>query len=197
MSIENILNRIEEEASSAADKLVREAETEVERIGNTYRDAEKDLRKQLEERASKRAEEEERRLIVNEQLELNKLFLGKKREILDELYGFATKKISSLSNDDYAGLIKNMIMRKSLSGSEEIVVPKAHRKIFDAAFLDSLNRAWKGGGRFAIAEEAGNFPWGVILREGKRVVDLTLDVLIAQLKERIEPEIAAILFPHE
>jgi V/A-type H+-transporting ATPase subunit E len=195
MSIEKILSRIEEEAESAARELIREAEAEGMRLKDLQAEEAEELSKQLEQQVSRKAEEEQRRLIANEQLELRKLLLEKKREILDEMYDLATERISSLGEKDYLDLIREMILRRSISGGEEIIVPKAQKKLFEGDFLDSLNKEWKGGGRFTIAEEPGDFSWGVVLREGKRVVNLSLGVLMDLLRDRIEAEIAPVLFP--
>jgi vacuolar-type H+-ATPase subunit E/Vma4 len=194
MSIENILERIEKEAGSAAGELVSKAEEEAERIRSAYETEGEDVRAQLEQRARKKAEEEERRLIVNERLELRKQLLGKKREILDELYEKAKREMEKLGDEDYLDLMKDMILGNAISGNEEIVVAKEQMKLYGDAFLDALNKGNKPGKGFTLAEDSGDFSWGVVLREGQRTVDLTLGVLMEQLCERIESEIAPMLF---
>jgi V/A-type H+-transporting ATPase subunit E len=194
MSIENILERIREEAGSAAGELVARAEEEAERIRGSYEAEGADLKVKLEQRAEKKAVEEKRRLIVNEQLELRKQLLRKKREILDELYERAKGEMERLGEEDYLDLMKEMILRGAISGNEEIVVAKQQRNLYGDDFLDALNRENKLGKGFKLAKDSGDFPWGVILREGARIVDLTLGVLVEQLRERIESEIAPMLF---
>jgi len=194
MSIENILERIKKEAGSAAGELVSKAEEEAERIRSAYETEGEDLQDQLEQRAHKKAEEEERRLIVNERLELRKQLLEKKREILDELYEQAKREMEKLGDEDYLDLMKDMILGSAISGNEEIVVAKKQSKLYGDAFLDALNKGNKLGKGFTLAEDPGDFSWGVVLREGRRTVDLTLRVLMEQLRERIESEIAPMLF---
>jgi V/A-type H+-transporting ATPase subunit E len=194
MSIENILERIREEAGSAAGELVARAEEEAERIRGSYEAEGADLKVKLEQRAEKKAVEEKRRLIVNEQLELRKQLLRKKREILDELYERAKGEMERLGEEDYLDLMKEMILRGAISGNEEIVVAKQQRNLYGDDFLDALNRENKLGKGFKLAKDSGDFPWGVVLREGARIVDLTLGVLVEQLRERIESEIAPMLF---
>jgi len=183
-----------EEADSAARGIVGKAEEEAERIRGASEAEGADLGRELEARARKRAEGEERRLIVNEQLELGKQLLQKKREILDELYERAKRELEKLPEDDYVALVKDMILGSAISGNEEIVVAKGQEELFDDSFLGRLNKENKRGKGFSLAKDQGGFSWGVVLREGRRSVDLTLDVLINQLRERIEPEIAPLLF---
>ena len=194
MSIENILERIKEEAGSAAGEILTEAEEEAERIRSSYEAEGDELKLKLEQRAGDRAAEEKRRLIVNEELELRKQLLRRKREILDELYREAKAELEGLGEEDYLDLVKGMILRGAISGNEEIIVPKEQTNLFGEAFLDDLNGENKLGKGFKLAKEPGDFTWGVVLRERKRIVDLTLGVLVEQLRERIEPEIAPMLF---
>ena len=198
MSIENILKRIEEETAAAVGEIISEAESEAEKIREDYTAEAGELKVKLERQARTKAEEEQRRLLVNEELRLRKELLERKREILDALYVEAAKRIESLERDEYLELMKMMIQRRATSFEEEIVVPEDQREIFGKEFLDSLNKTAGGKkGAISISDEPGDFSWGVILREGKRSVDLTLDVLIAQLRDRIEPDIAAVLFADE
>lgn len=194
MSIENILERIKEEADSAAEELVKKAEAEAERIRGTYEAEGGELGQELERRARKKAEEEERRLLVNEQLELKKRVLEKKHEILEGLYEQAKREMEKLGDEDYLDLMKGLILGSAISGNEEIVVAKEQAKLFGDVFLDALNKENRLGKGFRLAKDHGDFSWGVVLREGQRVVDLTLGVLMEQLRERIEPEIAPMLF---
>jgi V/A-type H+-transporting ATPase subunit E len=193
MSIENILKRIEEETEASEREILKAAEAEAVGIRERYEKAAEKLRDELSGRAGKKADEEKRRLIVNEQLELKKALLAKKREILDEVYAEARKRAVDLSDSDYIELMKALVLAKAVTGTEEIIVPDERHELFDKEFLVSLNREHPGGG-FSYAKERGDFEWGVVLREGKRIVDLSLDVLFEQLKERVEPKIASVLF---
>ncbi len=194
MSIENILERIKGEADSAAGELLSKAEMEAKRIRGTYEADGNELKEKLEQRAGDKAVEEKRRLIVNEELELRKQLLRKKREILDELYEEAKGELERLGDEDYLDLMKEMILRGAISGNEEIIVAKDQEKLFGDSFLEALNRENKLGKGFKLAKDSGDFAWGVVLREGQRIVDLTLGVLVEQLRERIESEIAPMLF---
>lgn len=197
MSIENILKRIDEEAEASGREALERAEAEAARIRERHERAAEKLRGELAGRAGKKAEEEERRLIVNEQLELKKALLTKKREILEEVYAEARKRAMDLSDTDYIELMKALVLAKAVSGAEEIIVPAERHKLFDKDFLIYLNREYTGGGGFSFAKERGEFSWGIVLREGKRIVDLSLNVLFEQLMERVEPKIASVLFPED
>jgi V/A-type H+-transporting ATPase subunit E len=195
MSIENILKKIEEETEVAAGEILRAAGTRASSIrGEGERGAAK-LREELESRVRAKAADEERRLVVGEELELRKASLERRREILGEVYAEARKRIENLPPDEYLRLVSAFILKSAISGREEIVVPAAQRSMFAGDFVESLNRARGAGSAFTLAETPGDFAWGVVLREGQRRVDLTLGVIFRQLASRVESAVAGVLFP--
>jgi vacuolar-type H+-ATPase subunit E/Vma4 len=195
MSIENILKRIDGETEEAIGAIRGKTEERLAAIREDYEKKGARLREELERAVRAKAADEERRLIVGEELELRKASLLRKREILGEVYGEARKRIEGLPPDSYLELLRSLIVRHSLSGKEEIVVPAAQRELFTAEFVASLNRLKGTGASFTLAGTGGDFAWGVILREGQRKVDLTLDVVFDQLVGRVEPQVAGTLFP--
>jgi len=194
MSIENILKKIEEETGAAAEEILRAAGTRVASVREEGERGGAKLREELESRARAKASDEERRLVVGEELELRKASLERRREILGEVYAEARKRIEKLPPDDYLKLISSFILKNAISGKEEIVVPASQRRMFSEGFVESLNRARGAGAAFAVAETPGEFAWGVVLREGQRRVDLTLEVLFRQLAARVESAVAGVLF---
>jgi V/A-type H+-transporting ATPase subunit E len=195
MSIENIVKRIEEETGAAVAEILRAAEERASAVREEAGRAGAKLRGELEGRARAKASDEERRLIVGEELELRKAALARKREILGEVYAEARQRIRQLPPDEYLKLMSALILKNAISGREEIVVPAAQRSMFDGSFVDSLNRSRGQGASFSLAGTPGDFAWGVVLREGQRRVDLTLDVMFRQLEAHVESAVAGLLFP--
>ncbi|MDZ7860975.1 MAG: V-type ATP synthase subunit E family protein [Candidatus Krumholzibacteriota bacterium] len=195
MSIENIINTIDKEAESEAGRIITEAEEKADKIREEYSDRAKALSAKLKKESENKADEQYRRLIVNEQLELRKSLLSKKHEILEALYREAEKKIKEIPRKEYIEFMKELILKRTLSGSEEIIVSKEQRDLFDGDFIDSLNRAFPGGGNFTLSDSEADYSWGVVLKEDKRVIDLSIGVLFDQIAERVESQVAALLFP--
>jgi vacuolar-type H+-ATPase subunit E/Vma4 len=194
MSIDNILEKIARDSEAEAEKVLQRAGGEAGGIRARYESRASELEEQLRARAEGKAAEEKRRLIVSEQLELRKAALVRKREILANLYEEAKKRIASLSGDEYLSILSALILSKAISGREEIVPASGQSGVLAAGLLAGLNKKYPGGGKFTIAEQEGAFEWGVVLREGKRTVDLSLETVFDQVMERIEPEVSAILF---
>ena len=194
MSIEKILSKIDEDSRAAVEAALERAREDAAALSTRYARSSEELGAGLESRAGKKAVEEKRRLIVSEQLELRKAELVGKRGILSKLYDDARKNIASLSGDDYLALIRSLIVSRAISGTEEIVPAAGQTALLSSDFLSKLNGEYPDGGKFTIAADEGTFEWGVVLREGRRTVDLSLGTVFDQVMDRIEPEVAAILF---
>ncbi len=194
MSIEKIISKIDEDSRTAVAAALERAGEEAALLSARYVRRAEELEAGLRARAGKKAAEEKRRLLVSEQLELRKAELVRKREILAKLYDDARKNINSLSGEDYLALIRALIISRSISGAEEIVPAAGQTAQLSPDFLAKLNSGYPGGGKFTVAAEEGSFDWGVVLREGRRTIDLSLGTVFDQVMDRIEPEVAAILF---
>ena len=194
MSIENILKKIDEDSRAAVEAALDRAAGDAKALAARYARRAEELEAGLRSRAEKKAAEEKRRLLVSEQLELRKADLVRKREILSELYAEARESIAALSGEDYLALLRALVISRSVSGAEEIVPAEGQTAMLSKDFVDGLNGEYPGGGRFTIAPEEGDFKWGVVLREGRRTVDLSLGTVFEQVMDRIEPEVSAILF---
>jgi vacuolar-type H+-ATPase subunit E/Vma4 len=194
MSIENILNKIDEDSRAAVEAALGRAREEAAALSAQYASRAEELEAGLRSRAEKKAAEEKHRLLVSEKLELRKAGLIRKREILSGLYDEAQKRIASLSGGDYLALIRSLVLSRAVSGEEEIVPAKGQTGLLSSDFISNLNKDHPGGGKFKLAAQEGSFEWGVMLREGRRTVDLSLGTVFEQVIDRIEPEISRILF---
>lgn len=194
MAVEDILKRIEEETEKTCSEILGKAEEEAGKVTAEYEEQADRLRKSLLEKARTRAEEEEKRLIVNEQLALRKALLAKKGEILKKVYSSAKEKIKALPENEYLEIISSLVLKNAVSGNEEIIVPEKQEELFDDSFIKALNKAYGDGAGFSISKEKGSFEWGVLLREKQREVNLTLEVLFDQVIEKVEPKIAEEIF---
>lgn len=195
MSIENIIQRIEDETSAAVADILKKAEARAAEIAEEYSHEVDRRRSALMDTARLRAADEEKRLIVGEQLELGKSFLERKRSVLDDVCRMARSRIEALPANEYRELLRGLILRNAVTGREELVVPARQRELFTKEFMASLNEGRGGAAAFSVAETSEEFEWGVVLREGRRRTDLTLEVVFEQLRERIESAVAAVLFP--
>ena len=196
MPIDRILEKIDRDAETGASGVISGAEEEAAAIGHRYAEAASRLAESLEAEAERRAAEEKKKLLVSEELELRKKALEEKHRVLADVYAEARKRMEDLGEDDYLELLTRLVLARAATGSEEIV-PAGGQRGLARRLAGRLEGEYPGGGRFSVAKEEGDFAWGIVLREGRRSVDLSLDSVFEEVVSRIEPEVSKALFPEE
>ncbi len=130
-------------------------------------------------------------IILREQgaakLEVNKILLAKKQEVVNCAYKDSIELIKKDSKS-YLKLLEAML----LSAKTGKVIFSQTDKAFAQSFLQDFNAKHKTS--FKLSKEYGDFLGGLRI-EGKDIdIDMTLEAEIAIIREDTEPETAAIIF---
>jgi V/A-type H+-transporting ATPase subunit E len=189
--VEKILSQAREEAekinTEAKEKLGREQEELAKKL-EEYRDQTKHL-------AGQAAEDKRLRLLAGARLEVRKENLATKRRLLDEVFASAGRKLTEMGDDEYRELMRKLIAKATQTGDEEIIVGRNENRI-NAELVKQVNNQPDSNnkGNLKLSENKGNFDTGFVLRRGKVKVNVTLPVLLAQAREKLEIELAKELF---
>lgn len=176
-----IIDDILAQAKSTAAAIIAEAESE----GNA--DVEK-LREALE--AKKREQIAEANRVADDayagqiklaELEAGKVLLSAKQRCVSEVYDGVKKRILSAPDNEYLGLLQKLIADACADG-DEVIAAEADGKRVTADFIKSVSKAT--GKKLTLSKTRGQFDGGVILQNAKYDRDLTVDEIIADLKER-------------
>ncbi len=195
MAIDDILRQIENDARAQGDTLLSNAGAEADSIREKAARQAEELRAEETSKAHERAEEHAGRIETLAGLELRKDVLKEKKDIIGDAFARAEDKIASLPPGEYRAFLKPIILKAVESGNEEIIPPAGRREVFTPEFIQSLNdEIAPSGGALRLSEDSGDFSGGFILREGKMQTNLTLKSLIASGRDRLEPQVAKILF---
>ncbi len=195
MAIDDILKQIEEDARTQGDTLLSNARAEADSIREKAKRHAEELRAEETEKAKERAAEHARRIETLAGLDLRKNILKEKRDLLEDAFARAEDRIANLPPDEYRAFLKPIILNSVESGSEELVPSAGRREVFTPEFIRSLNdEISAANGGLNLTEESGDFSGGFILREGRKETNVTLKSLIAARRDRLEPEVAKILF---
>ncbi|MDE7464286.1 MAG: hypothetical protein K2M48_04565, partial [Clostridiales bacterium] len=103
----------------------------------------------------------------------------------DTLYLDVKAKILKMKDAEYLGLLQRLIADVAENG-DEIVASQKDAKRVTAAGVKKVSSAIKK--KLTLSKEKGEFEAGVILKNAEYDRDLTLDEIIADLKDRTEPE---------
>ncbi|MDI6800028.1 MAG: V-type ATP synthase subunit E [Actinomycetota bacterium] len=199
MALEDIINRIINDAKEVADDIRAEAKAEAERIRAAAKAEAEAKKSAMIVGAKAEAERESKRLLSLARLEAKNAVLAKKRSMIDSVFTGALSKIQSLSKGEYEDLIKKMVLGVSLGGDEELILSSPDREKLGEGFIKDINTALKGQGKKAelkLSKESRETRGGFILKSGKIETNSTFPVIVEMLRESLEPKIIGILFGH-
>ncbi len=194
MSLEDIKSKIIGDAEKEAARILKEAE---ERKEGILRKAKEEIDKLIEKAKSETEElkkrEIERRRVVAE-LENKKQMLAAKRRLLDKVFEEARRQIENLSPGDYLKFFEKLLEKAVETGSEKVVLGKEERTI-DTKFIESLNK--KKGWNLRFSKDKGDFKRGMILSRDEVDINLSLEAIFRDVREKWEDKLVERLFPEE
>jgi len=196
MAVEDILKKIESDAREAALAIVAEMEREAETVLDGARTKAAREKERLKARAEQRAAEERNRIMTLAKLSARRDLLSEKQRLIDEVFAGAREKMIALGRDDYRRAMRAYLIDNVESGDEEVVVAEGDDRI-DQAFLDEVSREIGRGGGLRLSKERRPIGGGFVLVSGRTEVNCALDTILRAARERLETEVAGILFPEE
>lgn len=170
-----IVNSTLEEANNFSAEEISVAQNDVK----VYR--EKNMAESFLER-----EEIIRRKITVANLEVKKLVLQAKQELIGDTFADAVKAIKS-DKKNYESLIKRML--KFANDGDIVTFSQQDKDLFDEKWLKANTEA-----KVVINKKYGAFSGGIILEGLGSDKNMTLEVELSSIRNSYEPEIAAIMF---
>lgn len=188
--IENITNRIADEAEKTAREIITAAEAEARAMREEYaRKGEGIKEKRLARGRAAAAGIASRRSGAAE-LEAKRAALSKKQELISRAFDEAAKKLSALSGDERADVLARLALRAADGGSGEIILSEAERKELGRKVLKKCAE----NKNIALSDETREIGGGLILKDGAAEVNCTFSALVAELRESLSREVADVLF---
>ncbi len=191
MSLADIKNKIATDAKQESEFIIQKAQEQIDEI-RIKSDAEILL---LEESYHGRFKKEEpeilnRREIVAK-LDVKKLELDAKQQLITMAFNEAVKALSNLSKDKYLGFIK-VLLEESVETGKEIVFLSEKEKNFTKAWLDVYNEEHKTS--LTISKEKVSISGGFILQNEDIDTNCSFDMLVSWNREDLEADVVKRLF---
>lgn len=197
MAANKILEKIQQDAAAEASIILEEAKKKATANADKIISAAKVKVEEIRAQAKADAEEAARRQVLIAELLSRKNSLNSQREVIEDAFRQAAAELNNLPQAKWEALISDIVLKAAESGSEELVVPKADVEKYRNGFLDKLNSALAANGKsgnLTLAEEAGNFEGGLILKGKNSDYDGSFSTLLGQVRTNVEKEVAAMLF---
>lgn len=200
MSVENIVEKILSEAKSVADSVRRRSDEEITRLRAELEDEERDLREAAGKRIEGEAEEIVKSRLSSARLEARKRILGEKDLIVREVYAAVKDRILALPDGAYLDFLGNLVVRHGGAGDGKVMLCARDRDRLGEKlprWEEDISRLMKeegGSGSISVSEETRDIEGGLVLSRGRIEVNLSLDVILSEVKYSLERDVIRILF---
>jgi V/A-type H+-transporting ATPase subunit E len=184
-----IIDRIVTEAQLKANSTLEEGNKKAqEAIETAQNDARIYKEKYMAESYVERDEIVKRRITVAN-LEVKKMLLAAKKQVIDNAFDEAAKAVKA-DKEAYKELIARML--GSAEDGDSVTVAESDKSVFTKKWI--IEKAAEYGKKVTVNEKYGNFIGGIMLDGEKSDKNLTLEVELAAVRDGYEPQIADILF---
>jgi V/A-type H+-transporting ATPase subunit E len=195
MSLEKLLEKIEEEARREAEEILARAREEAGKIEREGNEAAARRKEDVIRSFSERAEREKSRILSQARMESRMLLSKAREELLNASVSEARGQVLAWDKEEYATWLKGLIISHA-RGGEEVLASPFDAELLDGGLLDQVNGTLEERGLQPLRLSGDRIPAerGVVLRRGGVAVNLTLDALVRELRERFEEELIDLLF---
>ena len=184
------------DADEAGRGILAEAKREADAVLSRAREKAETERARLRARAKQRSEEEKNRIVTLAKLSARRDLLTEKQGLIDRVFEETRKRIVAMPADEYGSFIKGLLKRTIETGEEEVIVGEVERRI-DQQLLDDVSRELGKPGGLKLSSDRRPIDGGFILRRGRMETNCALDTIIRDARERLETDVAGILFGRE
>lgn len=194
MALADIRRKIEDEAALKAETLLKEAK---EQAGRIRSDAEAEIERSRAQYAAQleaEAPEVARRAAIMADLDVRRLLLGARQELIGQSFDGALDRLLSLGREPYLAFMEKLLDQAVNTGDEELLVA-SDEKHLDASWLESYNT--KKGQRLTLSDEHPRIRGGFILRRGRISENCSLETLVRWLRDDLESDLTARLFAQD
>ncbi len=194
MALADIRKKIEQDAAKEAAKLLAEARKQADAL-NADADAEvAKSKKYYDDMYEAEAPEVRRRAQIIANLDVKKIKLGAKQELIEQSFNGALENLCALPSEKYLAFMEKLLDQAVASGDEELQTAKGEKSI-NKAWIEKYNAA--KGKKLKLSAKKADIKAGFILRRGKISVNCSLENLVHWVKDDLESEVVKRLFDGE
>lgn len=188
MSLEKIIERIDEEFSLEIDKIKREIQGRASAILKEAKEKAVSIKGEILKAASCEAQRRRDRILTTANLEARRIVLAEKERLMEEAHQKALATLERFGKKSYQNIIKKMLRRVAKNGPGEVIIAKEDSKRITPSFIESINKELK------ISREERGISGGFILKREKIEVNNSFESLFRSKREELEPHLVRILF---
>lgn len=192
MSLAQITEKIENDARAESQKILDRAH---EQEAQVRREAEAEVKK-LADAAQTRFNRErpeifKRRDIVA-RLDVNKIELGAKRKLIQDVFDNGLERLQKLDRDEYLSFC-GRLLKEAVESGDEVMQISEKEQVLDKGWLDKFNS--ENNTRISLSDQRiVDISGGFVLNKGRIAINCSLDMLMQAAQEKLETEVVKRLF---
>jgi len=197
MTIKDISKKIISDAKIKADKIIAKAEDNANNITNKGRKEADNIKKTILYKINQEASLKKNKILTEANLGVKKTILLEKQKIMEDVFGNALESILKLGNKDYQSFIKKLILDNIEKGDETIFIGSSDKNRISKDFIEDINKELKAKGKKnELRLSTSYFPikGGIIIGSGAIRKNVSLELLLKNVREESETQISKILF---
>lgn len=185
MALENIINRIIGDAEKKAQSFIDAQQEKADEIAIETDKKIEVYRNRGEDRASNTAKAMNDVADVIVELEISKIELHKKRDLINKIFDLALEKILKLPKTEYKKIaLKDL---DALRDGDVVILSEKEKGIILKKDIDEI--AKKKGIKVSLSSECNSNIAGIIIDRKSTVLDFNIETELENLKKEMESEI--------
>ncbi len=197
MTIKDISEKIISDAKIQADKIIAQAEDNANNITSKGRKEADNIRKTILYKVNQEASLKKSKILTEANLGVKKTILLEKQKIMEDVFGNALESILKLGNKDYQNFIKKLILDNIEKGDETIFIGHSDKNRISKDFIEDINKELKAKGKKGELKLSDSYlpvKGGIIIGSGAIRKNVSLELLLKDVREESETQISEILF---
>jgi len=192
--IEKITARILDDARREAQAIAAQAVQKAGEITAQYARQAQQETETILSRGEKAAAERLERLQSAAGLERRKLELAAKQQVLAEAFEKALDDLCALPEQKYIDLLAALAVKAVRSGREQLMFSAKDRARVGKQVVMAVNERLGDSGKLTLSEQTRNIRGGFVMSDGDVEVNCAFETLVRMQREKLEKEVADILF---
>jgi len=197
MSIKDINDKILSDAKIQAAKIITQAEVTADNIIRKGEKEADNIKKTILYKNNQEASLKKNKILTEANLDAKKTILSEKQNIMDDVFSNAFQNILKLNDKDYQYFIKKLILENIETDNETIFIGSFDKNRISNGFIEDINKELKTRGRkgeLCLSNSYLPIKGGIIIGSGMIRKNISLELLLKNIREESERQISEILF---
>lgn len=194
-NIESIVKKIADDAKLSAEQKIAEAQQEAQQIVSDYQAQADKIMQDAQAQAQKQASVIVERVESQSGLIRRNLMLQYKREAIEQAFQKSLEVLCAQDADKQVTLLSDAAV-KYLSADAKVILNEKDKAAFGEKLVSEISRKLQAANKnysVSLSADAGSMQGGMILAEGSIETNLSYEILVKNIRDELEGEVAKVL----